>query len=75
MQPYDILFGELFIAVQTSGIFEDSKTFVDMDPRSTPREILANYEAGKNKEGFDLKTFVLDHFDLPARSEIGRAHV
>ncbi|MCB0653376.1 MAG: alpha,alpha-trehalase TreF [Saprospiraceae bacterium] len=69
MQPYDILFGELFIAVQTSGIFEDSKTFVDMDPRSTPREILANYEAGKNKEGFDLKTFVLDHFDLPARSE------
>ena len=32
----DQIYAELFEAVQTSGIFEDSKTFVDATPKGDP---------------------------------------
>ncbi|MGM0580392.1 MAG: alpha,alpha-trehalase TreF [Bacteroidota bacterium] len=56
---------ELFKAVQLEGIFEDSKTFVDCKPKMGFKKIQISYLAESNKENFDLKEFVLDHFELP----------
>lgn len=61
----DQLLGDLFIDVQTSRVFSDSKTFVDCVPRTSPEQVLADYEAEKNKPGFDLKAFVMSHFQVP----------
>ncbi|KAA3623288.1 MAG: trehalase, partial [Bacteroidetes bacterium] len=68
MQSYDTIFGELFLAVQTSGIFEDSKTFVDMKPRFAAEVILEQFNSKSNEAGFDLKSFVLEHFEMPEQS-------
>jgi alpha,alpha-trehalase len=57
--------GQLFQDVQLSGIFEDSKTFVDARPRSEPSEIAARYDAAKKRTGFDLRAFVEQNFELP----------
>jgi alpha,alpha-trehalase len=56
---------ELFIAVQMQRVFEDSKTFVDCVPRGDPEEILDDYRARCDDEGFDLAGFVHRHFDPP----------
>ncbi len=63
--------GELFAAVQTSGIFPDSKTFADCEPLQPYAEVLKNWEAGRGKAGFDLKKFVSDHFKLPETPATG----
>ncbi len=59
------LSGELFKAVQLSGIFKDSKTFVDAVPKKSPEEILQKYNSQKGNSDFDLKEFVQSTFDLP----------
>lgn len=59
------LFGELFVAVQTSSVFEDSKTFVDTVPREEPAEILRRYRAQRAQSSFDLASFVRSHFQVP----------
>jgi alpha,alpha-trehalase len=51
--------GPLFHDVQMSGIFPDSKTFVDARPLFPPAEIVARYH------GSDLKAFVQQNFELP----------
>lgn len=56
---------ELFIAVQMGGVFTDSKTFVDCVPRRDPEDILEDYRARCDDEGFDLAGFVHTHFDPP----------
>ena len=56
---------ELFEHVQSARIFPDSKTFPDCAPKMTPLAILLNYRRAKRYPGFDLKTFVHDHFWLP----------
>jgi alpha,alpha-trehalase len=56
---------ELFIAVQTTRVLGDSKSFVDAAPRSAPTDILAAYRAGCALANFDLAAFVHDHFDVP----------
>ncbi len=53
---------ELFTAVQRTGVFDDSKTFVDCAPRSHPRAILKAYRAENQKPGFDLTAFVHRNF-------------
>lgn len=53
---------ELFIAVQSTNVFDDSKTFVDCAPLEAPEEILASYRATFRDAGFDLKAFVGKHF-------------
>jgi len=55
---------ELFIAVQTSHVFSDSKTFVDCAPRGEPADILAAYRAQSAQPGFGLEAFVRQHFDV-----------
>lgn len=64
----DDRFGELFIAIQVSGIFNDSKTFVDAIPLSLDRDILANYQQSKHQPGFRLKDFITDNFAIPLDS-------
>ena len=57
--------GPLFQAVQLSGIFPDSKTFVDAEPRVAPAEIVARYAAARDSSGFSLRAFVERYFRLP----------
>ena len=57
--------GSLFQAVQLSGIFPDSKTFVDAEPRIAPRAIVARYALARDSSGFSLRAFVDRYFRLP----------
>ncbi len=59
----------LYEDVQRSACFADSKFFVDSIPLYDTETLLATYSAEKNKPGFDLKTFVSEHFQLPAEAE------
>jgi alpha,alpha-trehalase len=63
----DEIYGILFKDVQMSGIFEDSKTFVDCVPKRDPKAIVKDYLAIKNNPNvrFSLKLFVESNFDLP----------
>ena len=51
--------GRLFHDVQMSGLFSDSKTFVDAVPRAAPAEIRLKYD------GRNLVQIVQRYFDLP----------
>ena len=62
----DELFGALFRRVQLEQIFPDGKTFVDMIPRRSAADIMADYRANHQRETFDLRTFVTENFDPPA---------
>jgi alpha,alpha-trehalase len=57
--------GALFEEVQLQNILGDGKTFPDCTPRQSLSLIQAEYEKLKGKPGFDLKKFIVDHFDLP----------
>lgn len=65
-KPWDEL-GELFHDVQMSGVFDDSKTFVDCVPKETPAVILKVYQEQKDNDGFDLKAFVEQNFERPEK--------
>ena len=67
----DVLLGELFTEVQLNEVFEDGKTFVDCTAKFSYEEIRASYENQKSKEGFDLTTFVLKNFEVPASISSG----
>ncbi len=54
-----------FHQVQTSGIFEDSKSFVDAVPQKPYGEIVKLYRREQRQAGFDLKAFTLRYFQLP----------
>jgi len=51
--------GPMFHQIQMSGIFPDSKTFVDARPLMDPAEIVQHFD------GANLKAFVAEHFELP----------
>lgn len=57
--------GQLFHDVQMARVFPDSKTFVDARPLSAPANVVARYAAERGTPGFDLRAFVMEHFDLP----------
>ena len=59
------LFGDLFEAVQMSGLFADSKTFADAIPRTDPARICQLYVEEQQRPDFDLAAFVAAHFQLP----------
>lgn len=69
VQPPDILFGPLFVAVQQAKLFPDQKTFADAVPRETPAVIVAQYQQQHGQAGFDLESFVTAHFSLPTEGE------
>lgn len=55
---------ELFVAVQSGRIFDDSKTFVDCAPKGDPGDILKAYRHHHLDPQFDLAAFVAQHFDV-----------
>src|SRR5437667_1725070 len=57
--------GPLFQDVQLSGIFADSKTFVDARPLLPPADIAVRYAAARATPGFSLQAFVQRYFELP----------
>ncbi|MEO6758748.1 MAG: alpha,alpha-trehalase TreF, partial [Saprospiraceae bacterium] len=57
--------GPLFDAVQMQSVFPDGKTFPDCLPKGDLADINRQYQLEKDQPGFDLGTFVLDHFELP----------
>jgi alpha,alpha-trehalase len=66
----DVLWGPLFKDVQLKKVLGDNKTFVDCIPKYDPAVILKKYNEQKSKKGFDLKTFVLNNFYLPASPDV-----
>src|SRR6266403_3082504 len=60
-----ILFKDLFIAVQSAPLFADSKTFADAIPKFAPEEILARYREAKPVAPEALKSFVAANFSMP----------
>jgi alpha,alpha-trehalase len=63
--PPSIAYGELYRDVELASIFPDSKTFPDKIPDAPPASILDEYRAAKGSPGFDLATFVREHFTGP----------
>ena len=63
-QPPQVLFGDLFVAVQTERLFEDGKTFADAVPDAAPQAILAAYHAQHPRDAGALRRFVAQHFTL-----------
>ena len=57
--------GSLFSDVQLSGIFPDSKEFVDARPKADPAAVAARYDSARRTGGFVLRAFVDQNFDLP----------
>ena len=68
----DVIYGALFHDVQESGIFPDSKTFVDAVPKKDPASIVADYLAIKNNPAirFSLQLFVEENFYLPQQPPV-----
>jgi alpha,alpha-trehalase len=64
-QPPQVLFQDLFSAVQMAQIYSDGKAFVDAVPRAAPADILAQYHAAKPDSPDALKQFVEARFTLP----------
>src|ERR1700731_4708901 len=57
-----VLFKEMFIAVQTARLFTDGKTFADATPKFPPPEILARYRDANPASPEALKSFVATNF-------------
>ena len=62
--------GNLLHDVQMQEVFPDGKTFVDCIPMLPDAEMTEQYNSLKNEPGFDLPKFILDNYNLPAKSEI-----
>ncbi|WP_298300110.1 alpha,alpha-trehalase TreA [Hydrotalea sp.] len=58
-------FGELYVAIQQSNLFSDSKFFVDAIPRYSIQQILSAYQTQKKLPGFNLLSFIEANFKLP----------
>ena len=69
--PPQVLFKDLFIAVQSAQIYSDGKAFPDAVPKAAPDVILKQYHAERPDSPAALKAFVAAHFTLPL--EIGAA--
>jgi alpha,alpha-trehalase len=64
--PPQVLFKDLFVAVQSAAIYGDGKAFADAVPNGSPDEILAQYHAVRPDTPEALKRFADAHFSLPA---------
>src|ERR1700741_3738888 len=68
--PPDKIYGQLFHDVQMAKVFPDGKTFVDCVPTRNPKDIVADYQKQKATQGFDMKKFVDENFELPRTPQI-----
>ena len=70
--PPQVLFKDLFSAVQSAQIYSDGKAFPDAVPKEAPDDILKRYHAEQpGSQPAALKAFVAAHFILP--SAVGAA--
>jgi alpha,alpha-trehalase len=71
-QTPDKIYGQLFIDVQRSAIFPDSKTFVDCTPNRDPKIIVADYIKVINNPAirFSLPKFVEANFTLQKQPNV-----
>jgi len=67
--PPQVLFKDLFVAVQESQIFPDGKVFPDAVPKTAPDDILKDYHAAQTNSPAALSAFVATHFALPSQVE------
>jgi alpha,alpha-trehalase len=70
LEPPQVLFKDLFIAVQTAEIFPDQKIFPDAVPDSAPADILAAYHGAHPTSPEALRRFVAAHFALPTERSV-----
>ena len=66
--PPQLLFKDLFTAVQSAAIYPDGKAFADAVPDGAPGEILAQYHATHPASAQALKRFTDAHFTLPMQA-------
>jgi alpha,alpha-trehalase len=66
--PPQELFDGLFVAVQTQGIYADSKFFADAVPKNAPAQILAQYREHRPDSAAALRAFVVARFVLPGEA-------
>lgn len=66
-QSPQLLFKNLFVAVESAQIFPDSKTFADAVPKSAPAGILSRFDAAKPVSREALQAFVAENFVVPAQ--------
>ena len=64
--PPQVLYKDLFIAVQTARIYADGKAFPDATPGAAPDDILKQYHAARPESAAALERFVEAHFTLPS---------
>src|SRR5580692_5135780 len=64
--PPQVLFKDLFIAVQSAQIYSDGKAFPDAIPKAAPDDILKLYHAERPASPAALEDFVAAHFILPS---------
>jgi alpha,alpha-trehalase len=64
--PPQVLFKDLFVAVQSAAIYPDGKTFADATPNAAPAGLLAQYHALRPQSPEALRRFTDAHFTLPA---------
>ena len=67
--PPQLLFKDLFTAVQSAAIYPDGKAFADAVPDGPPGEILAQYHATHPASAQALKRFTDAHFTLPIEAD------
>jgi alpha,alpha-trehalase len=63
--PPQELFDGLFVAVESAGIYPDSKLFADAVPKAAPARILAQYRQQRPDSAAALRGFVDARFLLP----------
>lgn len=73
-RPPSAVYGELFQDVQLQRVFRDSKTFPDAVPKTSADAIVSAYRQQRTKPGFDLRTFVTAHFDIPEPTRVDHHH-
>src|SRR2546423_7780713 len=67
-QPPQLLFRDLFVAVQSARIYADDKAFPDAAAKAAPAAILAEYHAQRPESPEALRRFVASHFTLPSEA-------
>jgi len=65
----DFYDSDLFKAIQLDGIFEDSKTVVDLIPKESYSSLIARYNLEKEQAGFNLEAFVTQYFTVPVAAD------
>jgi alpha,alpha-trehalase len=63
--PPQVLFGDLFVAIQEQAVYPDSKAFADATPDESPAQIRAEYSRARPSTPETLRQFADKHFSLP----------